>query len=55
VTYTAEDLALFDQIPRLAPRPVGAEPVPCPKCGEPLFSDGTCINFPACPDATIPF
>ena len=34
---------------------VPAEPTPCQKCGVPLTPTGMCMNFPACPDSTIPF
>lgn len=29
--------------------------VPCPKCGEPLNGGQTCLNYPACPNAILPF
>lgn len=31
------------------------EPAACPKCGKPMTPSGICLNFPACPDALIPF
>lgn len=35
--------------------PMTTAPAPCPKCGEPLNGGQTCLNFPACPNAILPF
>ena len=42
-------------VPPPGAAPEVTEGAPCPKCGERLNGGRTCLNFPACPDAIMPF